>query len=271
MTTLPLPADWFSRPDDGSAGSEHARADRWRAQHDPRVTGAVRSCVQLLRRYHAISFEGAANLPAGPALLVGNHGLLGYEALFFFEEIFRRTGRLPVGLADRWFFRVPVLRDVLVRVGGTYGHRLNARSHLASGDLVVCYPGGARETFKTADRDRYRLRWEQSLGFVRVAIESGVPVVPFAAAGVDDTFDIVGRHEGLGQRWMGHDKYDIPRLRGRARLPIPRAVPFLFRVGEPMRLDGDLSEASVARAHEAITARAQALLDETVASWRGAT
>lgn len=266
MTTLSLPASWAPR-EEPRTSTEGAQAHRWRARHDPLVTDAVRSCVRVLRRYHPIRFEGAEHLPDGPALLVGNHGILGYEALFFFEEIFRRTGRLPVGLADRWFFRVPLLRDVLVRVGGAYGHRHNALRHLAAGDLVVVYPGGAREAFKTESSDRYRLRWEQSLGFVRIALECGVPVVPFAAAGVDDTFDIVGRHEGLGQRWMGHDKYDVPRLAGRGGLPIPRAVPFLFRIGAPIRVSGDGSERAIAAAHEEICARAQGLLDETVAAW----
>jgi 1-acyl-sn-glycerol-3-phosphate acyltransferase len=253
------------------ARTEESLADRWSARRDRRVTDTVGACVRVLRRYHPITLEGVENLPPGPCLLVGNHGLLGYESLFFFEALYRQTGRLPVGLADRWFFRVPLLRDVLVRIGGTYGHRLNARAHLLAGDLVVCYPGGAREAFKTDDRERYRLRWEQSVGFVRVAMECGVPLVPFAAAGVDDTFDIVGRYEGLGRRWMGHDKYDIPRLRGRANLPIPRPAPFLFRVGEPLHLDGERTEQAVEQAHAAISARAQRLLDDTVTSWREAT
>lgn len=265
-----LAADW-SASAAGAAPSEEQLADRWSARRDPLVTSAARTCVRALERYHPTTLEGVANVPAGPCLLVGNHGLLGYESLFFFEALYRETGRLPVGLADRWFFRVPLLRDVLVRVGGTYGHRLNARAHLLAGDLVICYPGGAREAFKTDDRERYRLRWEQSLGFVRVALECGVPLVPFAAAGVDDTFDIVGRFEGLGRRWMGHDKYDVPRLRGRASLPIPRPAPFLFRVGEPVPLDGDCSRQGVERAHAEVSARAQRLLDDTLASWREAT
>lgn len=271
MSTLSIPAPWAaSEFDHDPRAHEHEQAHRWRARHDPLITDAVRSCVKVLKRYHPITFEGADNLPSGPALLVGNHGLLGYEALFFFEEVLRRTGRMPVGLADRWFFRVPLLRDVLVRVGGTYGHRRNALSHLAAGDLVVVYPGGAREAFKTSERDLYRLRWEQSHGFVRLAIECGVPVVPFAAAGVDDTFDIVGRHEGLGQRWMGHDKYDVPRLKGVGGLPLPRAVPFLFRVGLALELGRDRSERAVREAHERVTSEAQRLLDDTVAAWRGA-
>ncbi len=243
-------------------------ADRWPARQHPLLTDVVRVGVRALRLYHPIRFEGAENLPDGPALLVGNHGLLGYEALFFFEEIFRRTGRRPVGLADRWFFEIPGLRDLLVRIGGAYGHRRNALRLLSVGNLVICYPGGARETFKASAAERYRLRWAQSLGFVRIALESGVPIVPFAAAGVDDTFDIEGRHEGFGRWWMGHDKYDVPRLRGVGRLPIPRPVPFLFRVGEPMRVGGAASESAVRAWHRAACERAQALLDATVADWR---
>ena len=105
-----------------------------------------------------------------------------------------------------------------------------------------------------------------------VALESGAPVVPFAAAGVDDTFEIVGRRGGFGRWWMGHDKYDVPRLRGRRGWPVPRAVPIHFRVGEPMYLSAgpvaDPSAVEVHHAHAAVWSAAQSLVDETVADWR---
>ena len=40
----------------------------------------------------------------------------------------------------------------------------------------MCMPGGAYEAWKPS-RDRYRLFWDGHYGFVRCALESGVPVV----------------------------------------------------------------------------------------------
>ncbi len=254
------------------AASPDVGLTRWRERPHGGLCALAATLVRAAGRYHGVTFEGLDRLPAGGALLVGIHGLLGYELPFLFEGILTRTRRLPMGLADRWFFRLPVVRDVLLRVGGAPGDAATARRLLGAGELVVCYPGGARECFKHHPRERYRLQWAQSRGFARVALESGVPVVPFAAAGVDDTFEIVGRRRGFGRRWMGHDKYDLPRLRGRGGWPVPRAVPIHFRFGEPMHLAaGPVAEPSaveVHHAHAAAWSAAQSLLDETVADWR---
>ena len=232
-----------------------------------RMVGAARVANQLLRRYHAVRFDGLEHLPSGPVLLVGNHGRLGYETMLFFDELLARTGRHPRGLADRWFFRVPGIRDALTRLGGIRGNRQSALTALAEGHLVVCYPGGAREVFKSGDS--YRLQWEQSLGFVRVAQAAGVPIVPFAAAGVDDTYDAIGVLRGSGALMMGHDKYDLPVLRGRG--PLPRPVPFWFRLGEPITVTGDgRDDDEVACQHRAIWSRSQSLLDGLVGEWRSA-
>jgi 1-acyl-sn-glycerol-3-phosphate acyltransferase len=234
--------------------------ERFRDRVDHRLVPLARHLVRGLEAIHPVRFEGIENLPAGPAVLVGNHGLLGYETAIFFAQIFDATGRLPRGCADRWFFRVPGLRDLLVRLGGMYGARENALRALREGHLVVCYPGGAREVFKYDDSQRYRLRWEQSLGFARVALEAGVPIIPFAAAGVDHTYQIVSRMRGTGRLLMGHDKYDLPLLRGLGPLPSP--VPFWFRIGNPID-----EEETIEALHRAAWTSAQRWLDDLVADW----
>src|SRR5690606_36345915 len=111
----------------------------------PGLVRAVRPLVRALSVWHPVRVEGANNLPPGAALLVGNHGMLGYESPFFFEHVLAACGRMPIGLADRWFFEVPGLRDLLVRLGGCYGSAANGLRALRRGELVVVYPGGARE------------------------------------------------------------------------------------------------------------------------------
>lgn len=246
--------------------------ERWRDQLDLRLVHMLQPLVRALYALHPTRLEGVERLPAGPVLLVGNHGLLGYETLFFFEQLYTATGRIPRGLADRWFFRVPGVRDLLVRVGGVYGAPRSAHEVLGRGEMLVCYPGGAREVFKHDPAHRYRLRWDKSQGFVRVALRAGVPVVPFAAAGVDDTFGILSRLRGSGRLLMGHDKYDLPLLMGLGPLPSP--VPFWFRLGEPIWFDAPPSAADdpgvVAALHGQVWRRAQTQLDELVEAWRAA-
>lgn len=243
---------------------------QWFARPAPALVRVVRPFVRALALLHPIRIEGIHHLPKGPALLVGNHGTLGYESPFFFERILALCGRLPVGLADRWFFKVPVLRDALVRLGGTYGCAGNALNALRCGHLVVCYPGGAREVLKHA-RDKYRLLWEKSLGFVRLALSAGVPIIPFAAAGVDDAFTVVARLRGSGELLMGHRKYDLPLVWGK-RGPLPNPVPFWFRFGEPVFLPQGASPTDrdiVASLQERVWSRTQTMLDDLVVEWTG--
>jgi len=225
-----------------------------------------------MTRLHSVSCEGIENVPkSGAAMLVGNHGMLGYESLLFFERILTDCGRLPTGLADRWFFRVPGLRDALVRLGGAYGSMPNGLAALRRGELLVVYPGGAHETLK-GERDKYQLQWEQSLGFARLAIAAGVPIVPFAAAGVDDVFRVVAHVGGSGQLLMGDSKYDLPVVWGERGI-LPRPVPFSFHFGEPIappagaRAD---DEVVVRELHGRVRARATAMLKMAVAQWTAA-
>ncbi|MDB4945827.1 MAG: uncharacterized protein JWP97_5361 [Labilithrix sp.] len=229
---------------------------------------AVRPLVRALSVLHPVTVDGLKNVPTGPALLVGNHGLLGYESPLFFERLLAACGRMPVGLADRWFFQVPGLRDVLVRLGGAYGCAANGLRALNSGDLVVCYPGGAREVLKH-QRDKYRLLWDKSVGFVRLALAAKVPIIPFAAAGVDDTFNVVSHLRGTGEWLMGHGKYDLPVVWG-PRGPLPNPVPFWFRFGEPIVMPEGASEnddAIVRDLHHQVWHRTQSMLDGLVSEW----
>lgn len=187
--------------------------------------------ASLSARYHRARLVGAEYLPReGPVLLVGNHGVWGYETPAFFHLLHQATGRYPLGLAERGFFRIPLVRTVLPWLGGVEGTREKALEVLRGGNLVVCYPGGARETFKRSHL-RYTLRWERALGFVRLAAQAGVPVVPFAGLGVDDTFLWPPAEEKLCVRLSEEEKYRMPLVLGLGPLPLP--VQLTFAVGEP--------------------------------------
>jgi 1-acyl-sn-glycerol-3-phosphate acyltransferase len=190
-------------------------------------TGAALSAL-----YHRARLLDAEHLPSdGPVLLVGNHGLWGYETPAFFHLVHRATGRYPLGLAERGFFKIPLVRTVLPWLGGVEGTREKALDALRQGHLVVCYPGGAWETFKKP-RHHYTLRWEGTLGFVRLAAQTGVPIVPFAGFGVDDTF-LCPDDERLSVPLAPGEKYRVPLGIGLGPLPLP--VKMTFVVGKPLR------------------------------------
>ena len=234
---------------------------------DDRLVRMAQPLVRLLGRLHPLRFEGLEHLPRGAALLVGNHGVFGYESPFFFEHILSHAGRLPIGLADRSFFRLPLVRDALVRLGGAYGCTSNALRAFERGDLVVCYPGGARETLKR-ESDKYRCLWRERLGYVRLAMMAGVPIIPFAAAGIDHTYRIIAHFRGAGRYLLGHGNYGLPVGWGVG--PLPRPVPFWFRLGAPIPAPSSTGDASERELHAKVWSRTQAMLDALVTEWSAA-
>jgi 1-acyl-sn-glycerol-3-phosphate acyltransferase len=174
-------------------------------------------------------------LPAGAALLVGNHGPLALDAGLLVHAVFREHGRVVRTLGDRLLFENPVGRQMARSVAGVEANPENARALLAHGELVLVYPGGARETLREAG-DRYRLDWEGRFGFARTALDAQVPIVPVACIGSDDLFAQVVdgesmRRSALGQFAARFIKPDyIPPL----YLPKLRATQFHYFFGEPI-------------------------------------
>jgi 1-acyl-sn-glycerol-3-phosphate acyltransferase len=200
----------------------------------------------LLAPWRALTdpaFFGLEHIPRrGAVLLVGNHSMFGLLDLpLMIDEIRRERGRFVRGLAEHAHFAVPAWRDLLVRFGAVRGTRDNCRALLNGGEAVLVYPGGGREVAKRKG-EAYHLIWKQRLGFARMAIEAGCPIVPFGAVGADDSYDILidadspalapvrGVVERLGGRW----ELAWPVARGIGLTPLPRPQRFYFAFGEPL-------------------------------------
>ena len=61
---------------------------------------------------------------------------------------------------------------------------------LQSGQSVLLYPGGGREVAKRKG-EKYKLMWKEETDFVRLAMRFGAVIVPFAAIGVEEAFDVL--------------------------------------------------------------------------------
>ena len=70
------------------------------------------------------------------------------------------------------------------------GTRDNVRVLMGDGEDILVFPGGGNEVFKDRGQ-RYKLLWKERIGFARLAIEHGYPIVPFAAVGAEEMLDIV--------------------------------------------------------------------------------
>jgi hypothetical protein len=171
-----------------------------------------------------------------PVLLVGNHTLMGLlDIPLMVLEIWERRGVFVRSLGDHVHFKIPGWRDLLLQFGTVEGSRENCSALMRERETVLVFPGGAREVFKRKG-ESYRLLWGQRTGFARMAIEHGYSILPFAALGADDCFDVVldagdllsTRLGGLLQRVFPRIDELPPVVRGIGPLPVPRPQKFYF-------------------------------------------
>jgi 1-acyl-sn-glycerol-3-phosphate acyltransferase len=187
---------------------------------------------------------GLEHVPsAGPFLLVGNHQLLGMQDLpTLVHELERRRGVRVRGLADNVHFAVPLWRDLLVRMGAVRGTRENCAALLAAGEPVLVFPGGAREVYKRRGQE-YELLWGKRTGFVRMAIQAGCPIVPFAAIGAEDRFRVMLDMDQrvawpartLVRRVAGRDDVGTLLVRGAGPAGLPGTGRLYFSFSAPIQ------------------------------------
>jgi 1-acyl-sn-glycerol-3-phosphate acyltransferase len=195
----------------------------------------------LFERYWRVELHGISRLPeSGPALLVANSsGLVPWDGLMLCHALFRERPTRPLArffVAD-WLWTLPFVQPSLARVGGVRACRENAERLLSAGRLVVAFPEGVKGAAK-AFRDRYRLQRFGRGGAVRLALETGVPLVPVGLVGGEEAHPILFKWRAPA-RALGLPFLPVtptfPWLGPLGLLPLPSK--WVIRIGEPLRFD----------------------------------
>jgi 1-acyl-sn-glycerol-3-phosphate acyltransferase len=173
--------------------------------------------------------RGLGNVPEhGPVLLVGNHsgGNLTPDTVVFtlaFSTYFGVERRFHQ-LAHNLVLSFPGL-SYLRRFGTVAASPENARRALRAGAAVLVYPGGDYEVHRPSWQ-RHRVDFGGRKGFIRLALEEDVPIVPVVAVGGQETALFLSRGEHLA-RALGLDR--LLRLKV---LPVSLALPWGLNVGD---------------------------------------
>ncbi len=173
--------------------------------------------------------RGLGNIPEeGPVLLVGNHsgGNVSPDALVFtlaFSTYFGVERRF-YQLAHNLVLSMPGL-GFLRKYGVVAASPQNAERALASGAAVLVYPGGDHEVHRPT-WEANKIDFDGRRGFVRLALEHDVPIVPVVAIGGQETALFLGRGEGLAKLLM------LDRMFRLKVLPISIAAPWGLNVGD---------------------------------------
>jgi len=227
----------------------------------------------LADRWWRVETEGLDGArPGAPALLVSNaSGLLPWDGLMIAHCVQRAqpNASRPRFLVADWLATQPFVQPLLARLGAVRACPENAERLLRSGHRVVAFPEGAAGATK-AFRERYRLKRFGRGGVVRLALATGVPLVPVAVIGAEEAhpmlFRLTGVARGLGLPFVPVTP-TFPWLGALGLLPLPAR--WRIRFGDPLPLPAGGSaedELLVSRLTEALRQRIQALLDEGLRS-----
>lgn len=193
----------------------------------------------LYRRYFRVRAYGREHVPArGRAMLVGNHsggvavdGAMVVASMFFELD----PPRLAQGMAEKFINKVPFASLWTNRTGQFTGLPETAHQLLEDDRLLMVFPEGARGTAKLY-KERHSLV-NFGTGFVRLALQTGTPIVPFAFLGGGEAIPTIMNSYTLG-KLMGAPYVPITPY----GVAIPLPVRLEVHYGEPIVFTGTGSE-----------------------------
>jgi 1-acyl-sn-glycerol-3-phosphate acyltransferase len=173
--------------------------------------------------------RGLGNVPEdGPVLLVGNHSggnltvdtgvfMVGFSSYFGVERSLHTLAHnLVVSFPGLGFLR---------KFGVVAASSENAKKALDAGAAVLVYPGGDVEVHRPV-WERNTVDFDGRKGWIRLALEQDVPIVPVVSIGGQETALFLSRGETLAKLLL-LDK--TARLKV---LPISLALPWGLNVGD---------------------------------------
>jgi 1-acyl-sn-glycerol-3-phosphate acyltransferase len=196
----------------------------------------------LYQRYFRVTVHGIEHVPPrGRAMLVGNHsGGYAIDGMMVLASVFydREPPRLAQGMADKFLNRLPFSSLLTSRAGQLTGLPEHATRLLEDDRLLMVFPEGARGTAKLHGDANTLVRF--GTGFVRLALQTRTPIVPFAFLGGGDALPTVLNLRKLG-KLMGVPYIPITKY----LVPVPRPVPLEVYYSEPILFEGSGNEEDV--------------------------
>ena len=200
----------------------------------------IKRLSALSKVYFTPTFIGAEQLDASqPAMYVGNHSMYGVlDSPMLIDYLYNEHQVAVVSIADHSHFYLPLWRSVVKKFGAVDGVPAYVREAMRQGYSILVFPGGGREVLKR-EGEQYQLIWKQRYGFLKLAQEFGYDIVPFAALGGDEVFDIGFDANKVVQHQYFQKLLQVPQLSRLLRkgevipsLPkhlIPKRLPFYFK------------------------------------------
>lgn len=192
---------------------------------------------KLLRLYSRLEVTGLEHVPESGAVLAANHtGWLGLDYAYTALSVYDARKRIPRGMAHPTWFKRKDIGKIASRLGLFEASKKTMRGFLEAGELVFLFPEGEQGAFKS-QKEPYVLQ-PFARGYIRAAMETGVPIVPVAIVGGEEANPSGGpvdSYEALLDLTLPHPQNLFPR-------PVKWRISFL----SPIFLEGG-KEAAVDR------------------------
>jgi len=186
--------------------------------------------ARMLTRYHGARVTGLDRIPAGAGLYVANHngGPVTPDSWIFGAAVFDHLGLddLPFGLGHEWAIRLRGAHSTLVRLGAVRACHENAERLFDADRKVLVYPGGDVDSCRPYAR-RHRIEFGGRQGYIRLALRSGVPIIPVVTCGAHSVWVVLSDGRRIA-RTIRSDRW----LRMKA-WPVTLTIPWGITVGFP--------------------------------------
>ncbi len=199
---------------------EASELTKWDPGMTERMVGVMRP---FLKRYFRSEVRGLENMPPGGALLVSNHsgGMLPMDVPILQIDFYDKYGYdRPLYTLSHDILFVGPTGDLLKKIGYISANHANADAALRSGGLVVVFPGGDYDVYRPTLSEN-RIDFGGRTGYVKAALNAGVPIVPTVGIGGQETQLYLSRGTWLADR-LG----PLARLFRTKIMPISFGFPF---------------------------------------------
>src|SRR6185312_12891252 len=155
---------------------------KWDPELTKRVVGFLRP---IAKRYFRSEIRDLGRIPAGGALLVSNHsgGPTTTDLPTFAVDFYDRFGYdRPLYTLSHDILSVGPTKKFFHQLGVIPASRENAARALADDAAVIVFPGGDFDATRPTSAQS-AIDFNGRTGYVRTAIDAGVPIVPIVSIG----------------------------------------------------------------------------------------
>lgn len=184
------------------------------------------------RIWHSYEVIGIENIPENPCLFVGFHAALPIDMFFFVYYMYENFNISIKSVSDNFFTKFKFY-DYYSYCFGTGCFDINSCIKILKKNHLIILPGGAYEGHISQN---YKLEWKSRLGFVKVAKESNVDIIPIFTLNIQEGYRTIGICMNFWKNF--YEKTRLPIV------PMYGGFPVKLKtiIGKPIKFDENITE-----------------------------